>query len=222
MGTCPSPPRVPWDSCCFTSRSPSQPQPLPGRHPCAQPRGEPSSSPCPPLPLRPRPQPGVLVSAPLLAAQPLPQALGVPAQGPGPWVNNHVPGARLQTGHWEPRHKVAFVSRSTRRWTETSGLLPLVLKPLPSWGLAPPHPPVSPSPPPPPLRQCPRHPHPSTLPRSFACHQTPSINNRSGPTDHSPTMGPEPAAARASAEETHGPLAGSQTRSSREETPISH
>lgn len=88
---------------------------------------------------------------------------------------------------------------------ETSGLWPPALTPLLFWGPASPRtrlpisssaislPPPSPSPA--------RHPaqelhQPAT--------QAPSINNRSGPTDHSPTVGP-PSAARACSEEANGP-----------------
>lgn len=48
--------------------------------------------------------------------------------------------------------------------------------------------PASPSPSPSPLGRRPPHPRPSTpSPGAGACHRAPSINNRSGPTDHSPT-----------------------------------
>lgn len=57
--------------------------------------------------------------------------------------------------------------------------------------------PVSPSPFPPSLCRRPPHSRPSTLPWSSARHRAPSINSRSGPTDHSPTRAqPQPARAR--------------------------
>lgn len=150
--------------------TPASSLPAPTPAPLSSAQAGPSSSPAlPSLPHGPWPNcPAGLCSTSCCCPAPA----DLPAPGPDPWVNNHVPRARPQTRHWGPRHKPASISRSTRAMGETSGLLPPALKPLLSRARLPPTP-VSPSPLPPCLSRRAHHPQPSTLPRSSACHPSP-------------------------------------------------
>lgn len=126
--------------------------------------------------LDPAPSPA-LHTEPLAQALPLPQLLGdLKARGPDLLVNSHVLRARPQDGHWDPELRQPPAPGAPRPRAETSARCrsrsespfssPARLPSRSAAALT------------------------STRPGSCCLPPSPSINNCSGPTDHSPTKGP--------------------------------